>query len=332
MPVVDTYRERAGTLAAGILKEHARNVDQTGRFPKESVAALGPELLGMCVPAEYGGGGQGLRAFAAVAEELAQGCSSTAMVFVMHVSAVQAIAASPTLARKAELLREIAGGRAPDDARALGEGIALAVLGAGLADGAGERPDVRVGREVVGHLGGQRRLVRRQRAEAGRGIAARVDAVPGPACRPGRAGAARVRRPRPARQRLGAGVAAGRRRHGRRPDHPAGRGRRGDAAGDPAVVQHRHGGDGERPVPRRRRRHRRAPAGGRLRAHRDGAARPADAARAAGGHERPHRAGGRAARPDHRSHRAGRGRGAAVRAADAAGRRSRRRSTSPTWR
>ena len=65
----------------------------------------------MCVPAKYGGGGQGLRAFASAAEALAQGCSSTAMVFVMHVSAVQAIAASPTLARKAELLREIAGGR-----------------------------------------------------------------------------------------------------------------------------------------------------------------------------------------------------------------------------
>jgi alkylation response protein AidB-like acyl-CoA dehydrogenase len=111
MPVVDTYRERAGALAAGILKEHARNVDQTGRFPDESVAALGPELLGMCVPAEYGGGGQGLREFAAVAETLAQSCSSTAMVFVMHVSAVQAIAASTTLAGKAELLREIASGR-----------------------------------------------------------------------------------------------------------------------------------------------------------------------------------------------------------------------------
>jgi alkylation response protein AidB-like acyl-CoA dehydrogenase len=111
MPVVDTYRERAGALAAGILKEHARTVDQTGRFPSESVAALGPELLGMCVPAEYGGGGQGLRPFAAVAETLAQSCSSTAMVFVMHVSAVQAIVASTTLAGKAELLREIAGGR-----------------------------------------------------------------------------------------------------------------------------------------------------------------------------------------------------------------------------
>jgi len=108
---VDSYQQRAGTLAGGILKQNAREVDTSGRFPRESVAALGSELLGMCVPEEYGGGGQGLRAFAAVAESLAQGCSSTTMVFVMHVSAVQAIAASPTFAGKAELLREIAAGR-----------------------------------------------------------------------------------------------------------------------------------------------------------------------------------------------------------------------------
>jgi alkylation response protein AidB-like acyl-CoA dehydrogenase len=111
MIAVDLYQQRAGTLAGSILKQHAREVDTSGRFPRESIAALGSELLGMCVPEEYGGGGQGLRAFAAVSEALAQGCSSTAMVFVMHVSAVQAIAASPTLARKAGLLREIAAGR-----------------------------------------------------------------------------------------------------------------------------------------------------------------------------------------------------------------------------
>ena len=111
MSVVDTYQERAGGLAAGILKQHARDVDQSGRFPRESVAALGSDLLGMCVAAEFGGGGQGLRPFAAVAESLAQSCSSTAMVFVMHVSAAQAMAASSTLAGKSELLREIAAGR-----------------------------------------------------------------------------------------------------------------------------------------------------------------------------------------------------------------------------
>ena len=111
MPAVDTSRERAAALAGGILKQHARDVDTDGRFPRESVTALGPELLGMCVPAEFGGGGEGLRQFAAVVESLAQGCSSTAMVFVMHVSGLQAIAGSTTLTRKPELLREIAAGR-----------------------------------------------------------------------------------------------------------------------------------------------------------------------------------------------------------------------------
>jgi alkylation response protein AidB-like acyl-CoA dehydrogenase len=111
MYTVDSLTERAASLADGILKEHARDVDSNGRFPSESVAALGPELLGMCAPEPLGGGGHGLRAFASVAEALAQGCSSTAMVFVMHVSAAQAIAASTTLAGRDELLREIAGGR-----------------------------------------------------------------------------------------------------------------------------------------------------------------------------------------------------------------------------
>src|SRR5687767_4156569 len=111
MYAIDSLTERAASLAAGILKEHARDVDGNGRFPSESVAALGPELLGMCAPEALGGGGQGLRAFASVSEALAQGCSSTAMVFVMHVTAAQAIAASATLARRDELLREIAAGR-----------------------------------------------------------------------------------------------------------------------------------------------------------------------------------------------------------------------------
>ena len=48
--------------------------------------------------------------FAAVAEELAQSCSSTAMIFVMHVAAAQAIAASRTLGRKEEVLGRIAAG------------------------------------------------------------------------------------------------------------------------------------------------------------------------------------------------------------------------------
>lgn len=105
-------RDQAGALAGGVLRTHARDVDGAGRFPEESIAALGDAgFLGLCVPREYGGAGEGLPLFAAVAELLAHECSSTAMVFVMHVAATQAIASSRTLARKGELLASIAAGK-----------------------------------------------------------------------------------------------------------------------------------------------------------------------------------------------------------------------------
>jgi alkylation response protein AidB-like acyl-CoA dehydrogenase len=105
------FQSRAAILASRELAEYAVDVDVNARFPSESVRALAREgFLGMCVPKEFGGSGQGPRVFAAVAEALAQGCCSTAMIFVMHVSAAQAIASSTTLARKTEVLREIAMG------------------------------------------------------------------------------------------------------------------------------------------------------------------------------------------------------------------------------
>src|SRR5215470_13132785 len=104
--------ERAAEITRSTAARNAAEVDQQARFPAESVAALAGEgLLGLCVSAALGGKGQGPRAFAAVAEEIAQGCASTAMVYVMHVSAAQAIASSETLAGRDGLLREIAAGR-----------------------------------------------------------------------------------------------------------------------------------------------------------------------------------------------------------------------------
>jgi isovaleryl-CoA dehydrogenase len=60
---------------------------------------------------EFGGVGQGHRVFAAVTEELAQGCCSAAMIFVMHVAAAKAVESSSRLTRKQEVLRRIAAGR-----------------------------------------------------------------------------------------------------------------------------------------------------------------------------------------------------------------------------
>ena len=107
-PIATTAAELARTTIA----LHAADVDARGRFPEESIAALARAgLLGVCVPAALGGLGQGPPAFAAVAEEPAQACASTAMVTVMHVAATQAVAASTTLADRDPLLAEIARGR-----------------------------------------------------------------------------------------------------------------------------------------------------------------------------------------------------------------------------
>jgi alkylation response protein AidB-like acyl-CoA dehydrogenase len=111
-PAEAGLHERAAALASGVVRSHAADVDAAGRFPSESMAALAGEgFYGMCVPTEFAGAGLGPRAFAAVVEELAQECSSTAMIFVMHVAAMQAIAASTTLGSRADVLRSIAAGR-----------------------------------------------------------------------------------------------------------------------------------------------------------------------------------------------------------------------------
>jgi alkylation response protein AidB-like acyl-CoA dehydrogenase len=87
-------------------------VDRDARFPAESVEGLAKAgLLGLCVDLEHGGRGQSPRMFAAVTEELAMADPSTAMIYVMHVAAAQAIAASHVLASRDEVLRSIASGR-----------------------------------------------------------------------------------------------------------------------------------------------------------------------------------------------------------------------------
>ena len=102
----------AATLSREVLLPNAASVDANARFPHEALAALAEKgFFGLTVGAELGGLAQGPRAFAAVVEELAGACASTAMIFVMHVAATQALASSPTLAGQVDLLREIARGK-----------------------------------------------------------------------------------------------------------------------------------------------------------------------------------------------------------------------------
>lgn len=102
----------ASKIAAEVLAANAGEVDVQGRFPDEGLQALADAgLYGLCLPKEVGGKGEGMRAFAGAVEEMAGVCASTAMVYVMHVSAAQAIATSSLLGDRDAILKEITAGR-----------------------------------------------------------------------------------------------------------------------------------------------------------------------------------------------------------------------------
>lgn len=106
------FVQQATEIAQTVAAEHAADVDMNARFPREAMHALAERgLYGLCIPSEFGGKGQGPRTFAAVVEELAMACASTAMVYVMHVTASQVIVQSQTLADRASILCDMAAGK-----------------------------------------------------------------------------------------------------------------------------------------------------------------------------------------------------------------------------
>ena len=73
-----------GTIVA-VAAAHAASVDAEARLPVEALQAMRREkLLGLLIPAEYGGGGSSLFEVASVCHALGQACASAAMLFAMH--------------------------------------------------------------------------------------------------------------------------------------------------------------------------------------------------------------------------------------------------------
>lgn len=103
------------TRLEGVLKlagDNAAKVDAEARFPEEAVSALRESgLLGLTIPAGHGGLGAGPVEFTDVVTQLAAACGSTAMVYLMHVSAAMTVVAAPP-AGQPDLVRMLADGRA----------------------------------------------------------------------------------------------------------------------------------------------------------------------------------------------------------------------------
>jgi alkylation response protein AidB-like acyl-CoA dehydrogenase len=104
--------ESARGIADKVARPVAADVDSQARFPSEAMTALSERgFFGLCLPTDFGGKAQPPRVFAAVAEELAMACASTAMIYVMHVSASQTFAASETIGDRETLLRQVCAGK-----------------------------------------------------------------------------------------------------------------------------------------------------------------------------------------------------------------------------
>jgi alkylation response protein AidB-like acyl-CoA dehydrogenase len=102
----------AAEIATNVLAPDAPEIDRAAVFPEQGLAALAEAgFFGLCLPEALGGKGQPRRVYCAVVEELAAACASTAMIYVMHGTASQVIAAAPPSPERQEILREIARGR-----------------------------------------------------------------------------------------------------------------------------------------------------------------------------------------------------------------------------
>ncbi|MGI9186581.1 MAG: acyl-CoA dehydrogenase family protein, partial [Gaiellales bacterium] len=84
-------REQLIEICEKEIRPRAAQNDRELIFPRESLEALGP-FLGVTLPKEWGGLGQGHAMLVATTETIARyGCASTAMCFTMHIGAVEAL-------------------------------------------------------------------------------------------------------------------------------------------------------------------------------------------------------------------------------------------------
>ena len=94
--LTDRQKELRATLIELCEKEmraNAKRSDDELLFPRRNLELLGEHgFLGLTVPEEYGGLGENHVAYAMTCETIARyGCASTAMCYVMHIGAVNAI-------------------------------------------------------------------------------------------------------------------------------------------------------------------------------------------------------------------------------------------------
>jgi alkylation response protein AidB-like acyl-CoA dehydrogenase len=88
------YLAKIQQIATDTIGPNADTTDANGTFPQASIDALAQAgALGLNVPTEYGGWGQGMRLACAALDTIGQQCASTGMVYLMHLCGIACYAA-----------------------------------------------------------------------------------------------------------------------------------------------------------------------------------------------------------------------------------------------
>lgn len=104
-------QQTARSFAAAELQPGAARRDENAEFPRDAVKRVGElGLLGLTLPAEYGGGGRDFVSYTLVVEELARFDASVAITLLAHVLCATHIATFGSEAQKRRFLLPLATG------------------------------------------------------------------------------------------------------------------------------------------------------------------------------------------------------------------------------
>lgn len=114
--LTDRHKELRATLielCQQEMRDNAKRSDDELKFPRRNLELLGEHgFLALTVPEEYGGLGENHVAYSMVCETIARyGCASTAMCYVMHMGAVNAIMLRATPALIDKYIRPLNSGK-----------------------------------------------------------------------------------------------------------------------------------------------------------------------------------------------------------------------------
>ncbi len=125
-------RDTARTFAKNVVAPKARDTDRKEIFPAETYRQMGElGLLGVNVPAEYGGAGAGVISYSLAVMEISQACCSTSVGMCVTNMCAELITQFGTEAQKTKHVTKLVSGEAIAGAFALSEPHAGSDPGAG---------------------------------------------------------------------------------------------------------------------------------------------------------------------------------------------------------